>query len=366
MSRTRSIPALLIAISLAVAACGGSGEGQASGDEVYKLQFASYNVPDAAEALATKDWAERVSEATDGRVEIEFFFQEALLSAAETLPGVADGRADMGYVATGYYPAELPLTSVVGVPFISQDPVAQGKALADLYENNEALAEEWKSQGVHVLNWNPSSGNIVALKDAVTSLDDLKGIKVRGYGYVSEALKLAGMNPIGLAQPEVYEALQRGVIEATSGASMNIAIDRKFQEVAPHFVGMNFGSYSITADVISLTKWNSLPKDIRDAITSVSKEHPASYMEYLAEMEDESCGALLQADGDVTLLPESDTQAWRAAAGPKIRDIWANDVKKANPQADSNAFYDAYLASIQEYETGSTYVEPMQRCAARQ
>lgn len=364
MLRTRYLPALLLT-SLALAACGNSDPGGTGSGETYELQFASYNVPDAAESLAQKDWAKRVEEATDGRVKVEFFFQESLLAAAETLPGVNDGRADMGWVATGYYPAELPLMSVVGVPFLSQDPNAQIEAFTDLYANDPAIKDEWNAQGVHVLHWNPSSANIVATKEPISSISDLDGVKVRGYGYVSEALKLAGMNAIGLAQPEVYEALQRGVIDATSGASLNIAVDRKFQEVAKHFVGMDFGTYSITADVISLNKWNELPADIQETITEVSKEQPKIYIDYLKAEEEQACEALFEAGGKVTVLPEADTRPWRDAAGPKIKDIWIQDVKKANSKADPTAFYDAYAALIEQYESGSTYQEPLKRCAAK-
>lgn len=365
MLRRRYVPALFLTVPLALAACGSSDPGAASSGKTYQLQFASYNVPDAAESRAQKDWAKRVEAATNGRVKVEFFFQESLLAAAETLPGVNDGRADMGWVATGYYPAELPLMSVVGVPFISQDPNAQIKAFTDLYAGNAAVKDEWKAQGVHVLHWNPSSANIVAMKKPVSAINDLKGVKVRGYGYVSEALKLAGMNAIGLAQPEVYEALQRGVLDATSGASLNIAVDRKFQEVAKHFVGMDFGTYSITADVISLNKWNELPKDIQDTITEVSKDQPKVYMDYLKAQEDLACKALSDAGGEITILPEADTRPWREAAGPKIRDTWIADVRKANPKADPNAFYDAYVAKIKEHESGSSYQEPLKRCAAK-
>lgn len=358
---SRRIPAFVVAAGLVLTGC--SGAASPSGEESFELQFASYNVPDAAESLAQKEWAKRVEERTEGRVKVEFFFQESLLGAAETLPGVADGRADLGWVATGYHPAELPLTSIVGIPFITQDPNAQNRAMADLYASHEELRSEWEQQGVHVLGWNPSSANIVASKQEVQTMDDLQGVKVRGYGYVSEALSLAGMNAIGLAQPEVYEALQRGVLDATSGASLNIAVDRKFQEVAPYFVGLDFGTYSITADVISKRTWDSLPEDIKEIMTEVSAEQREFYAEFLEQEEAEACEQLLAAGGTPIILSTEETQAWRDKAGPEIRAIWKEDVASANPEADADAFYEAYVDAMAREEEGSTYVEPLKRCA---
>ena len=368
MLKKRYLPAaLLVSASLGLASCGGSGSGSgAGGGESYDLKFASYNVPTAAEAVASKQWAKDVEEATDGRVKIKFFYQEGLLSGAETLPGVADGRADMGYIAGAYYPAELPLSNVAGVPFVTENAEAQGRAFIDLYENNDALRQEWEAQGVHVVTWAPVPPNIVAMKEPADSLDDLDGKKIRGYGYVSEALDIAGASAVGISQSEVYEALQRGVLDGTSGASLDIAADRDYQEVAPHFMDINFGNYAMTANIINLQTWESMPEDIQQAITEVSEGYLDQYLESLAELEVKSCDELLDAGGDVTILDEAATSDWRAKAGPAIQQIWAKDVAASNPEADTDAFYEAYTGALEQYEADSDYESAMKQCAARQ
>ena len=357
--------AVLIPVALLLASCGGSG-GAGDGGETFNLKFASYNVPTAAEAVTSKAWAEEVEEATDGRVTIEFFYQEALLSGAETLPGVADGRADMGYIAGAYYPAELPLSNIAGVPFITENAEAQGRAFADLYENNDALRDEWESLGVKVITWAPVPPNIVAMKQPAEGLDALRGKKIRGYGYVSEALEIAGASAVGISQSEVYEALQRGVLDGTSGASLDIAADRDYQEVAPHFIDVNFGNYAVTANIINLQTWERMPQDIQDAITEVSEDYMDQYLENLAELEVAACDELLEAGGDVTLLDESETRAWQEEAGPAIREVWARDVSSSKPDADTDAFFEDYTSTLEEYEAESDYESAMKRCAERQ
>lgn len=357
-------PSLIGMALLATAAC--AAEDDAGGEDgEYVLRFASYNVPDAAESQASTQWAEALDEATDGRVTVEFYYQEALLEAAETLPGVADGRADIGFVATAYYPAELPLSNVAGVPFVTADSDAQGRAFIDLYNNHEALAQEWEAQGVRVITWAPVPANIVASKEPLGSFDDLRGRQIRGYGYVSEALDMAGVNVIGMSQTEVYEALQRGVLDGTSGASMDIAVDRGFQEVAPHFVDIGYGNYAVTANVMTLSLWERLPDDIQQAITEVSDDYLEIYLAELAELEEQACDALLEAGGDVTILPEDDIREWSETAGPAIRDIWVDDVANANPEVDAQAFFDEYQSVLDEYSADSEFETAMQRCANR-
>lgn len=366
MRDTRFLPALLVPVGLLLASCGGSSGGASTDEESFDLKFASYNVPTAAESVTSKAWAEEIEEATDGRVQIEFFYQEALLSGAETLPGVADGRADMGYIAGAYYPAELPLSNIAGIPFLTENAEAQGRTFRDLYENNDALREEWESQGVRVVTWAPVPPNIVAMKEPADGLEDLGGKKIRGYGYVSEALEMAGASAVGISQSEVYEALQRGVLDGTSGASLDIAADRDYQEVAPHFMDVNFGNYAVTANIINIDTWESMPTDIQDAITEVSEDYMDTYLENLAELEVAACDELLEADGDVTILDESQTSDWRDEAGPAIREIWADDVKSSNPEADTDAFFEAYTSTLEQYESESDYESAMKRCAERQ
>lgn len=353
---------------LALSGCGasGGGSGDAGGDGAVNFKFASYNIPNAAESIASKQWAEQVADATDGNVTVDFFYQESLLSGSETLQGVADGRADMGFVATAYYPAELPLSNVAGVPFVTDNAEAQGRAYLDLYESNEDLRGEWEAQGVRVMAWAPVSANIVAVKEPAESLEDFKGQKIRGYGYVSEALSMAGVSAVGISQTEVYEALQHGVLDGTSGASLDIAADRDYQEVAPHFVDINYGNYAVTSIVINSKKWDALPEETQQAITEVSDGYLDLYLEALGEMEVAACDELLEAGGEVTIFDKSVTADWADEAGPAIRAIWAKDVKATNPDVDTDAFFSAYETAIEEQQAQSDYQSAMARCAARQ
>src|SRR5699024_2724808 len=272
--------------------------------EVYKLTLASYQPPRAAEAIATKQWAEEINEATDGRVQIKFRFLEALLPGAETLAGVSDGRADLGYIADAYYPRELPLTNVAGLPFVTNNPEAQGRAFEKLYTENEDFYQEWNSRNLHVLIWAPVPPNAMALKEPIDTLGDLKGKKIRAIGYSAAADKLAGMTPVAISQSEVYEALQRGVVDGTSGSSFDILIDRDYQEVAPHFVDPRTGNYAVTLTVINKDVWESMPDDIKDAINTVSEAYLDMYLGKLEERETQACDELIEAGGDVVYIDD--------------------------------------------------------------
>lgn len=327
----------------------------------YQWKLASYQPPGAAEAVATKRWAEEVAAATDGRVKIQFFFQEGLVPGAEILQAVGDGRADLGYIADAYYPGELPLTSVAGVPFVAGNPEAQGKAFIDLYKNNETYRDEWAKQNTHVLIWAPVPSNAMAVKTPVTSLDDLKGQKIRVIGYSSQVFKGYGITPVAISQSEVYEALQRGVINGTT-SSFDILIDRSYQEIAPHFVDPKTGSYAVTMNIINKKLWDGLPDDLKEAIESVNEKYLAMYMEELQKHEDEACEKLKSSGGDIVRLADDEVESWAAATKQDAIDAWADSVNKSNSNVDAEAFLADYTKAIEDAEQDSSYVSIMERC----
>lgn len=366
MKKRYATIALLSAAAIALTGCA-SGAADAGGDEdkVYKLKLASYQPPGAAEAVATGKWAKQIEEETDGRVKIEFFYQEGLLPGAETLQGVGDGRADLGYIADAYYPGELPLTNIAGLPFSTSSPEAQGHAFKDLYENNEEFRQEWENQGVHVLIWAPVPPNTLALKEPATTLEDLEGRKIRAIGYSAEAFQEAGMTPVAISQSEVYESLQRGVVDGTSGGSMDILTDRDYQEVAPHFMDLRSGNYALTMNVINKRVWDKLPADLQDTITEVSEGYLDTYLETLAEHENASCDKLLAANGTITILDEKEAQAWADRTKDSVKASWAKAVKSSTSGADPEAFYSDYMTALDKYEADATYEPALQRCNAR-
>lgn len=365
-NKFRSPVVVLGIAALALAACGGGDDSSEAEGETFEIRLASYQPPNAAEPETTERWAEDIEEATDGRVTFEFFYQEGLLPGGETLQGVGDGRAEMGYIADSYYPAELPLTSVASLPFHTHSLDAQGYAFAELYEENEEYRAEWEDQNVHVLTWQPVPPNVVAAKSEVSELDDLAGQQIRAIGYSSPAFEMAGMNPTALSQGEVYEALQRGVLDATSGGSLDILIDRDYQEVAPHFVEVNSGNYAVTMNVINKDLWESMPEDIQQIITEASDEYMENYVEILSDHEEEACDALLEAGGSATILPESETADWEAEAAPAVLEQWMNDTESSSG-ADPQGFYDEYIEALERYEAESAeYVPALERCAERQ
>lgn len=352
----------LFKLALAGLAVATINPGPAAAQE-FRLQFASYIGQAAAQSRAQEWWASEVEARTNGRVSVEFFYSGSLLAATDILRGVGDGRASMGYVANAYHPAELPLSTIVGVPFMTSNAEAQMRTFMDLYENNDAFRQEWQANNVHILFFNPLSENILGTREPVSGIADLQGMRIRGLGYVNQVLDAVGANPVAIAAPEIYEALLRGTLDGYSGFAFEVVTALRLQEVAPHTMSTGTGNYVFAATPINMDLWNSMPEDIQTILTEVSDEYQDTVSRFLSQTEDEVCQVILDAGGSVSVLPDEDIAQIRAAVGDSIIEDWVRTVEARG--VDAQAFLAEYTEKLAMYEQQVSYVSGVRRCAER-
>jgi TRAP-type transport system periplasmic protein len=378
VSRRRTLTGAL-ALALALAACGGAGDGDngedtGDGDAVegseagdaesgtgeVSLTYASYGPETVAVSVAMMDWFEKVDEAADADVESEAFWSESLLEATEVMPGVASGRADAGLMATVYHPAEFPLSALSEVPFVTDDIEAVAWATMDLYENYEPYREEWHSNGLHLLGIGVFPTNALVSREPVASIDDLEGARIRSCGFLSEALSAVGANPVDITQPEVYESLERGVIDMAGCVTSNLARDFSYDEVAPYLVDTGTGLFAQTYQVMSLDTWESLPADVQQAFEDTHEDYMETVLTQVMEDEEDACDVFREAGGEFTQLPESDISEWEDAVGDELLDVWRERAEGAG--ADADAYLDAYLDAVDRHAGSGIYEPGFDRC----
>lgn len=370
MIRTKFvIPALLV--SLLAAGCGSDDEGSAegaaeTGEKQVDLQYAHYIGPKAAQSVSTAGWADAIEEKTGGSVSVKFFYQGSLLGPTDMLEGVSSGRADVGYLASSYYPSELPLSSIVEIPFTTSNPEAQAQTFYDLYQSNADFQAEYEKQGVKVLTFNPLSATILGSKEPIEGTAAVKDKQIRVAGGVGTALQALGAKPVNLGAPEIYEGLQRGLIDGYSSFPFEVIADLQLQEVAPNVADPGLGQFAISATVMNLKTWESLSDAARQAITEESEAHVARATKDLAAVEQTVCDALLEADAKIVLWSEADIAAWKQQLGSTFEDTWLKNAQTSVDKATAEAFKAEYLEKLASYEQGSSYEPGVRRCASEQ
>ena len=270
-------PAIAGITALSLAACGGSGTsgGGAGGDAVNLSVTTTIGGPDSFHNVPISAFLDEVSSATDGNVTYDFHSANSIVPPAEIGSAMADGTVDTGLVITSYNPAEFPISnwlSQLGFAGESGAPaMALERAAATTnwwFDNPEAAQADFVDKGLIPLTpgFNSITSYHLICTEPVTSLADARGKSVRTGGEAwADIAEAIGMTPVTLPGAEMYEALQRGIVDCAMVAGADM-VDSSLFEVAKHYTTMNLPGFTPYGIFISKQTWDRLDEPAKDAI----------------------------------------------------------------------------------------------------
>ncbi len=183
-------------------------------------------------------FADEVKKATNGKVEIEIFPGAQLGSEAAMTDSVRMGTLDFVISTTGNSSSLLPRIGIMGMPFMYENgdhalAVSKDEGLLQYYQDIVREADV----GIELLAFAASGPRNIYSTVPVTSLEDLKGLKIRCQTspIEVEVWKALGAIPTSMPFAEIYTALQTGLVKAAENCPTSYVIN-KHNEVAPYYV----------------------------------------------------------------------------------------------------------------------------------
>jgi TRAP-type mannitol/chloroaromatic compound transport system substrate-binding protein len=165
---------------------------------------------------AAARFADDIAQLTDRRLTIKLFGAGELVPPGETLDAVADGTADLGHSSSFFWASRNPaLHFFSGVPF---GFTAQEMAAWLIYGGGQALWDE-VYRSFHVQPFYAGSSGTQAggwFRREVSSLADLKGLRIRIAGLGAEVFKRLGAVPMMMPAAEIESALSQGTVDAVT------------------------------------------------------------------------------------------------------------------------------------------------------
>jgi TRAP-type mannitol/chloroaromatic compound transport system substrate-binding protein len=161
--------------------------------------------------------AEQLERASDGEVQVRVFEPGKLVPPFEILQAVSDGKVPAGYTWIGYDQGKVPAVPLfAAVPF-GLKPWAYS-AWYYFGGGQEMLQEVYANKGFNV---HAQLCGIIGPETAgwyakpITSLDDYKGMKIRFAGLGGKVLEKLGASVTMMPGGELFQALEKGTIDAT-------------------------------------------------------------------------------------------------------------------------------------------------------
>ena len=275
---------------------------------------------------------------SDGGFDIKFNEPGALVPALEVFDAVSKGSVDMSYTTTGFAAGKIPhMIFFASVPFGPN--VAEYLAWIQAGGGKEIYDEEYAKHNIKGFQ----CGIVVAetagwFKNEITSLDDLKGLKMRFFGLGAKVMSKMGVSTQLLAGPDIYPALERGVIDAAEYSYPSIDRSAGFYQIAKHnyFPGWHQQA-SLVEVTVNMDVWNGLPASYQKML-EVGCNEANMWMMANAEARQADAIAYHESQGvTVHTWPDEIIEAFRSA--------W-EEVAEEESAADPNfkRIYDEYKA----------------------
>lgn len=232
-----------------------------------RLRFANFPAAETFPCISMERWADEVRKKLGDSLEIQTFPGGTLLDAKNMVRGVVQGQADIGCISLAYHPGAYPLLSAFELPLGFATAEAASGVLWDLHEAYKP-AETSKVKVIALFTSAPSQ--IMSTKP-LRSPADIKGMTIRSAGVLADVAESMGMRPVSMPQSDAPEALQKGMVQGIF-SSLDVMKDYNFAESCRHGLIVNSSLYPFMV-FMNMKKWNSLPKEVQDAIMEISREH---------------------------------------------------------------------------------------------
>jgi len=217
------------------------------------------------------DLSEAVAAATDNKFQIQGFAAGEIVPALQAFDAASNGTVELAHTASYYY--------------FGKDPTfAYGTSVA--FGPNQRLNQGWfyEGGGNEVLNEFYKKYNVMALlagntgcqmggwfRKEINSVDDLKGLKFRIGGFPGRVIQKLGGVPQLLGAPDIYPALEKGVIDAAEWVGPYDDEKLGFYKVAKNYYtpGWWEGGSMLFA-FVNIDKWNALPKSYQGILRNAA------------------------------------------------------------------------------------------------
>jgi len=210
-----------------------------------------------------------VRERSGGRIEVTLSTHaERNLAGNEIVRLVRSGQVDIGAGTLSTLSGDVPILDGIDLAGLAPD-IANARRIADdmMAVANRDL-ERFNTRLVAVY---PFPAQVLFCRAPFTTLADLRGRRIRTFGNsLVDFFTAIGSQPTSIGFPEVYSALERGVVDcAITGSGSGAAA--RWPEVSTHISNLPL-SWAVAGYMVNLQWWNRLAPEVRAFLEATMKQ----------------------------------------------------------------------------------------------
>lgn len=214
--------------------------------------------------------SDSLAAATAGGMRLDIFEPGEIVPPFSITDAVRDAKVEAGYTWLGYDQGKIPASALLGAVPFGMEPweffawwfEGGGRGLAEaLYHRHAIHPLLCGITGPETAGW---------FRVPVRSLADLKGLKIRFAGIGGKVIARAGASVTMLPGGEIFQALEKGAIDATEYALPVVDQRLGFSRIAPYnyYPGWHQPATAFHL-TINLQRWQALAPATRSLLETV-------------------------------------------------------------------------------------------------
>ena len=213
-------------------------------------------------------FSKNIERLSGGNFDMKFYEPGALVPALECFDAVSKGSVESCYTTPGYHTGKLG----DGVSFFTAVPFGPGLGEFMAWKRygggDEIRTKKYLEHGMvafDVFAIGPETSGW--FKNEITSMEQLKGLKMRFFGLGAVVMQKLGVSTQLLAGGDIYPALEKGVIDATEFSMPNMDIKYGFHQIAKfnYYPGWHQQT-SVSEVLMNKAKFDALPEEYKAMI----------------------------------------------------------------------------------------------------
>jgi TRAP-type C4-dicarboxylate transport system substrate-binding protein len=300
------------------------------------LKMSNYFPSVIPQSTILQEFADDVTQMTNGQVQIRYFPGGSLLKAPATIKGVESGIADIGLAHIEYTAGRFPVMEACEMPLGYSSGYVANQIMNDFY--NKFQPKEFDK--FKVLWMHANAPSLLLTKEPIRTLDDLKGKIIRAPGRFGDVIKALGGTPAPTPIMETYDAISKGVVDGVFVPYETLK-GFKFGEVVKYvtdtsFLGPTYPFYV----VMNKRSFDRLPQNVKDVfeyLRGVYRERMA-LMWNGVEFPGRDFGK--EKGVEVIRLSATETAKWKKAVAPVIEEYKKDMKSKGFKDAEIKSWFD--------------------------
>jgi TRAP-type C4-dicarboxylate transport system substrate-binding protein len=274
--------------------------------EPIRLRVSIETVPTHGRTIAAADFCRKVEEASKGAIKTELFHSAQLFTDQNVVTALVQNQVEMSIPGTWGLAGFVPSVDFAQLPALYARSIETAHKVIDGKTGQMVNAEIAGKLRMHVLGRWLDLGfeNWYGTTKALTSLDDLRGMKIRNSGGAGKAWRTSflGAIPNTTPMPSVALALSQGTFDGLITTNETVAAGSLW-EAHVHYALEDHQAFNAYVPLIAGAFWQGLSAERQAMMTEVWDSSLGAYRAHMAAAQVAAREKLL-AHGVVFTVPD--------------------------------------------------------------